>query len=174
MHRPVILPCVLGLLAMAGGVQAQGSQWAYFQGENGLLQAGVQAAGGEQLILKCDERGDGEVFAVIFSPTRLKPPSSRPQPRPVRMRFDGGRVIEDSWRHYEQTAMALNTRRDRTLPPFLNNLVDANDLQVFLDPVDGTRIEVNFHVSGAREAIARVYASCEDGDNPVADEAQAE
>lgn len=154
-------------VAMAGTAQAQNSSWAYFEGEGGLLQAGVQGAGGEQLILKCDERGDGEVFAVIFTPTRLKPPSSRPQPRDVRMRFDEGSPFVDSWRYYEQTVMALNTRRERQLPEFLIELADANELEVVLDPVDGSPVEVNFTVTGAREAVARVYESCGDGSNPL-------
>ncbi len=157
----------MGAAALATAAHAQDSAWAYFEGEGGLLQAGVQAAGGEQLILKCDETGDGEVFAVIFTPTRLKPPSARPQPRDVRMRFDGGRVEEDSWRYYEQTVMALNTRRERQLPPFLINLADANDLEVVLDPVDGSVIEINFQVTGARDAIGRVYESCQDDKNPL-------
>lgn len=155
------------IVLAAGAAHAQSSQWAYFEGEGGLLQAGVQGAGGEQLILKCDETGDGEVFAVIFTPTRLKPPSSRPQTRDVRLRYDGGSPQEDSWRYYEQTAMALNSRRERRLPEFLRPLADADALEVLLYPVDGNVIEVNFTVTGAREAINRVFESCQDSDNPI-------
>lgn len=152
---------------LAGAAQAQTSQWAYFEGEDGLMQAGIQASGGEQLILKCDEKGDGEVFAVIYTPSRLKPPSSRPQPRDIRLRFDDNAPIQESWRYYEQTALALNTRRDRQLPDFLRPMADANTLEVLLYPVDGSPIEVNFTVTGAREAAARVFESCEDGNNPI-------
>ena len=163
--------CALGGAALtaiaATPLSAQESAWAYFEGEGGLMQAGVQSANGEQLILKCDEPGDGEVFAVIYTPTRLKPPSARPQMRDVRMRFDEGPPFEDSWRHYEQTAMALNTRRDQQLGDFLNRLADANNLEVILDPVDGSVIEVKFVVTGTREAAARVFESCQDGDNPL-------
>lgn len=160
---------IAAAMAMLGSAAtAQTSAWAYFESEGGLLQAGVQTANGEQLIFKCDERGDGKVVAVIYTPARLKPPAARPQPRPVRMRFDAGATQVESWPYYEQTVMALNTRRERQLPPFLTNIADAHAFEVVLDPVDGSPIEITFQVTGAREAIARVYESCGDSTNPLA------
>ena len=171
MQKHVIVAGAATALAFAGlagtAAHAQDSAWAFFEGEGGLLQAGVQAADGEQLILKCDETGEGEVFAVIFTPSRLKPPSSRPQPRDIRLRYDGGSPDVDSWRYYEQTAMALNTRRERQLRDFLRPLADADSLEVILYPVDGSPIEVTFAVTGARDAIGMVYESCEDNDSPL-------
>jgi hypothetical protein len=169
MNHKFIAVTALAMIGTAASAQdaAPQSVWAYFEGENGLLQAGVQTAEGQQLILKCEQRGDGTVAAVIYSPDRLKAPGVRPQPRPIRMRFDGGSSEIVTWPYFEQTAMALNTRREQQLPPFLVDLADANVLEVMLDPVDGGPIEINFQVAGARDAIARVYESCADGNNPL-------
>ncbi len=159
--RLIITAAALAAL-LALPAQAQDSSWAYFGGDGAPLQAGVQGPEGGQLILKCDEPGANEVFAVIFSPTRLRPSTTRPQVRSLFLRFDEGNRIEVRWRYYEQTVLALNTRRDRNLEPFLRDLVDAENLEVRLDPADGTPFELNFHVAGAREAIDRVFSSCED------------
>src|SRR5690606_41556146 len=50
----------LGAVAIAAGASAQnaGSNWAYFEPEDGPMQAGVVNAKGEQLILKCDKPGN--------------------------------------------------------------------------------------------------------------------
>jgi hypothetical protein len=143
------------------------SVWAYFEGEGGLMQAGVQNAQGAQLIFKCDEAGDNTVYAVVFSPTRLRPPGPRPQVRPLTLRFDDGARDTFTWRYYDQTVVALNTRRDSTLPPFVAELVNATRLEVGLQPVDGSPFQLNFTVTGAREAIDRVFASCGDSANPL-------
>ncbi len=145
---------------------AQESAWAYFESD-GLMQAGTVTAAGDQLIIKCDERGDGKVSAVLYSSQRLKPPAPQPQPRDLRMRFDGGSPQVVSWPHFEQTAVAMNTRRARQLPEFLGWLADANTLQVIFDPVDGGPITVDYVVTGAREAIGRVYETCGDSTNPL-------
>lgn len=166
----------VAMLAGAGAgplsAQAQDSDWAYFEADEEtdgvrLMQAGVQTANGSQLILKCDEPGQGTVVAAIFVPENLAPPSQRPPARTIRMRFDDGAVKEDAWRYYPQTAMASNTRRDRQLPRFIADLADAKTLYVTLDPVDGTRVEVTFQTRGAREAIGRIYDRCKDT-NPLA------
>jgi len=168
--KAFVLPA-LGL-AVAGGIglaalpvqtaQAQSSAWGYFVPESGPIQAGVQSPEGGQLILKCDEPGKGEVFAVIVSPEQLRPASNRPQVRPLWLKFDDGSRDEDGWRHYENSVTALNTRRDRTLVQFLRDLADASTLEVRLEPSDGNPVLLNFQVAGAREAIARVFESCED------------
>jgi hypothetical protein len=149
-------------LAMASGAQAQESSWAYFEPEGAPMQAGLQSANGGQLILKCDETGEDKVFAVIFSPSRLRPPSNQPQVRALWLRYDDGPREEVRWRYYDQTVLALNTRRDSNLGPFLNDLVDATNLEIRLDATDGAPVELNFAVAGAREAIARVFESCRD------------
>ena len=156
----------LALLLIATGAQAQvapaESAWAYFEPEGAPMQAGVQSADGGQLILKCDERGEDKVFAVIASPSRLRPPSNQPQVRSLWLRYDGGTRQEVRWRYYDQTVLALNTRRDNNLAQFLNDLVGATNVEIRLDPTDGAPVELNFPVAGAREAIARVFESCGD------------
>lgn len=151
------------LLACASVTQAQGtSAWGYFEADGAPLQAGLVSPDGGQLILKCDEPGDGSVFAVIVSPQRLRPSTTRPQVRALWLTFDGGNREEVRWRYYEQSVMALNTRRDRNLEPFLREMVGADTLEVRFDPADGQPFSINFPVSGAREAIDRVFTSCED------------
>ena len=152
-----------GLAVCAGMAQAQGgSAWGYFEADGVPLQAGVVSPDGGQLILKCDEPGDGSVFAVIVSPERLRPTTRRPQVRSLWLQFDDGNREEVRWRYYEQSVTALNTRRDRNLEPFLRELVEADRLEVRFDP-DGTPpFNIGFTVTGARDAIDRVFESCED------------
>ena len=155
---------VAGIAALAAPSQssAQSSAWAYFEPDGAPLQAGVQSADGGQLILKCDETGEGEVFAVVVSPSRLRPSTNRPQVRSLWIRFDDGPRKEERWRYYEQSVTALNTSRDQTLVDFLNGMADANMVEIRLEPADGPPFEVNFQINGARDAIARVFESCED------------
>lgn len=157
----------LALAALAGPAAAQDSSWAYFEPDGAPIQAGVQSANGGQLILKCDETGSNSVFAVIFSPTRLRPATDRPQVRSLWLRYDGGNREEVRWRYYDQTVTALNTRRDNNLEPFLRDLVDASELEVRLEPTDGAPVELNFQVAGSRDAINRVFESC--GDRSIID-----
>jgi len=164
-----ISTCALAALAVvlvADSANAQDSAWAYFESD-GLMQAGTVTAAGDQLIIKCDERGDGKVAAVFFSTRPLKQPGARPIPRDIRLRFDNGAPRTVVWPYYEQTAIAMNTRRERQLPEFLGWLADANALQAQFDPVDGGPITLEFAVSGAREAVARVYEACGDSTNPL-------
>lgn len=151
------------LLACASVSQAQGtSAWGYFETDGAPLQAGLVSPDGGQLILKCDEPGDGSVFAVIVAPQRLRPSTNRPQVRSLWLQFDGGSREEFRWRYYEQSVMALNTSRDRNLEPFLREIVEADTLNVRFDPADGQPFAINFTVTGARDAIDRVFESCED------------
>lgn len=151
------------MLAAGSAAHGQGaSQWGYFEADGAPLQAGLVSPEGGQLILKCDERGEGSVFAVIVSPERLRPSTRRPQVRSLWLQFDNGSRDEFRWRYYEQSVMALNTRRDRNLEPFLRELVEADRLSVRFDP-DGTPpFNISFTVTGARAAIDRVFESCED------------
>jgi hypothetical protein len=164
--RAIILACAVAALS-AGTAYAQTSAWGYFEGENGLLQAGVATAEGQQLIIKCDESGDNKVFAAVHSPEQLAGPQQRPPARDVRLQFDGGRVIDTRWRFHPNTAIALNNRRESTLPLLLNEMVNANDLTIWLDPEDGADIRITFTVTGASEAINRVFESCGDSANPI-------
>lgn len=161
MQTKVLLATALA--ACAAAAQAQGnSAWAYFQPEGAPLQAGVVSPDGGQLILKCDEPGRGSVFAVIVSSERLRPSTTRPQVRSLWLRFDDGNREEVRWRYHEQSVLALNTRRDRNLEPFLRELVNADKLEVRFDPDGIPPFNITFTVTGARDAIDRVFESWED------------
>jgi hypothetical protein len=165
MRKTILAGCAL--LACASVTQAQGtSAWAYFESDDAPLQAGLVSPDGGQLILKCDAPGSRSVFAVIVSPQTLRPSTDRPQVRSLWLRWDGGNREELRWRYYDQSLMALNTSRDRNLPQFLADMADADQLEVRFDPADGQPFSINFTVTGARDAVARVFESCED-DNPL-------
>ncbi len=167
MHKLVIGLGAATALA-AGAAQAQGSAWGYFEGENGLLQAGVGNAEGQQIIIKCDESGDNKVFAAIHSPTSLAGVRQRPPARDVKLQFDGGRIVDTRFRYHPNTAIALNNRRESVLSDLLGPMVDANEVTIWLDPEDGSEIRMSFTVTGARDAINRVFESCSDSANPIA------
>lgn len=164
MNRYTIAGAVLASIAAvsAAAQDAPASQWGYYEPEGAPMQAGVASPEGGQLILKCDERGEDTVFAVIVSPSRLRPPSDRPQVRSIFLRFDGGSREEFRWRYYDTSVTAINANRDSTLQPFLNSMADANTLEVRLDPTDGAPVELNFPVTGARDAFRRIFESCGD------------
>ena len=153
----------VALAACAGMAQAQNtSTWAYFEPDDAPLQAGVVSPEGAQLILKCDEPGRRSVYAVIVSPTPLRGSTTRPEVRSIWLTFDAGNRREFRWNYYESSVVAMNSRRDRNLAPFLHNLVEAEALEVRFDPEDAQPFNVDFAVTGARDAIDRVFESCED------------
>src|SRR5690606_34047542 len=117
---------------------------------------------GAQLLLKCDKPGKGEVHAAIFTPSRLTPPYDSFTRRDVTQRFDDGPPRKVRWRYYTQTAMAVNQGNDRALNRLLPGLVEANELTVELDPVQASAMRETFTVTGAREAVERVYELCQD------------
>ncbi|TIX51133.1 hypothetical protein [Alteraurantiacibacter aquimixticola] len=166
--RKMMIAAGAAMALATGAAQAQNSAWGYFEGEGGLLQAGLGNAEGQQLLIKCDESGDNKVFAAIHSPQQLAGPQQRAPSRDVRMQLDGGRVIDTRWRFYPNTAIALNNRRESVLPDLVLPMADANELTVWLDPEDGTEIRMIFNVAGARDAINRVFESCDDDANPLA------
>lgn len=159
---PAMAAAGIAALAIPVATSAQSSAWGYYEPDDEPMQAGVQSSDGGQLILKCDDTGKGEVFAVVVSPNRLRPSTNRPQVRSLWIRFDDGPRKEERWRYYEQSVTALNTSRDQTLVDFLNGMADANMVEIRLEPADGPPFELNFQVTGARDAIARVFESCED------------
>ncbi|GAA0269687.1 hypothetical protein GCM10009127_07150 [Alteraurantiacibacter aestuarii] len=162
----LFLTGVASATLLATAAYAQDTDWGFFEDENGVMQAGVQSSGGDQLILKCNEPGDRSVFALIYTPEALGAPSTRASIRDVTLLFDGSTPRDAKWRYYQNTVEAVNTRRDRALIPFLESLADASHIEVRLDPVDGARRSIEFDVAGARDAIGRVYDSCGD-QNPL-------
>ena len=154
----------IGVAAMAAGASAQeaASNWRYFEPEGAPIQAGVVNAEGAQLILKCDKPGKKSVYAVMVNPGPLVPPSSDPYILPTEVRFDENSPQEDRWRFYDQSAVAIDMRGQLALTRFMNGLPTASKVRLRMYVERGRTVEVSFDVAGAQDAIARVYASCED------------
>lgn len=150
--------------ALATAAHGQTSVWGAFEaGESSGV--GVQSADGNQLMLKCDKKGPGQVYAVVVTKAPLAAPSSSFVMRPAWFQLDNRSPVEDSWRFYEKSAIAINKGTERSLSHLMVDLADAKKLQVRLSPgMRETPVTVNFDVTGAREAIAQVFESC--GDSP--------
>jgi hypothetical protein len=161
----------VALVAVPATAQEPTSAWQYYEPEGGTMQAGVVNAQGAQLILKCDKPGKGQVFAVVVSTEKLVPPSNQPfVNRSLELRFDSGAPIEDRWRYYEQSVVAIDQKPTIALTRFLNELADAAKFHVRMNPERARYVEAEFDVAGAREAIGRVYTSCQD-QSPVTPDA---
>lgn len=154
----------LGLAAMAATVAAQDAApaWQYFEPEGAPMQAGSVSPDGAQLILKCDKPGKRTVYAVVVTKDRLVPPSSAPFVLDTEVRFDEKAPLQDRWRFYDNSAVAVNIGSSRALTRFITGLTDASKLRVRMNVERGRYVEVNFNVAGAKDAIDRVYASCQD------------
>jgi hypothetical protein len=149
--------------ATSAAAQEQPSAWQYFEPDGGTVQAGVVNAQGAQLILKCDKPGRGQVYAVVVTPEKLVPPSNQPFiTRALEMRFDTGATVEDRWRYYEQSVVAIDQKPTIALSRFLNGLANASRFHIRMNPERARYVEAEFEVGGARDAIGRVYASCQD------------
>jgi hypothetical protein len=156
------------LVAAPAAAQGQNSAWGFFDSGNGGG-AGVQAGDGSQLLLKCDETGKREVYAVVFTQANLAVPggSTTFEVRPITFRFDSGSPMKESWRFNGQTASTGAERSSSSsLTRFLLKLAEASKLDVLLEPVSGRPVEVSFDVTGAKDAITRVYETCKD-DSPI-------
>jgi hypothetical protein len=161
------LTFAVALAAVPAAAQEQAPQpespWRYFEPEGGTIQAGVVNAQGAQLLLKCDKPGQGQVYAAVVSPDKLVPPTNDPfVTRALEIRFDAGAPFEDRWRYYEQLVVAIDQKPTIALTRFLNGLADASKFHIRMNPERARYVEAEFDVAGARDAIQRVYASCED------------
>lgn len=154
----------LGAAAIATASAAQDAvpTWQYFEPEGAPMQAGVVAPDGSQLILKCDKPGKRTVYAVMVSHERLVPPSQSPFVLPTEIRFDENAPFEDQWRFYDNSAVAINQGRSTALTRFLRGLTTASTLRLRMNVERGHTVERSFTVTGAKDAIDRVYASCQD------------
>lgn len=142
--------------------QAAQSAWQNFE-QGDMKGAVLEAPDGSQLVIKCDKPGRREVYALIFSPEKkLAVPNSRPISRPIRFTFDGKSPSTENWRFYEQYATALGKTNDRALPRFIIDLRKASTLRMILSTGIGPDVEMEFDVTGAREAIEHVYEVCRD------------
>lgn len=153
----------VALAAAPAAAQTQASPWQYYTPEGGTVQAGVVNAQGAQLIIKCDKPGKGQVFAVVVTPEKQVPPSNQPFiTRALELRFDANAPIEDRWRYYENSVVAIDQKPTIALSRFLNGLAGASKFRIRTNPERARYVEAEFEVAGARDAIARVYESCQD------------
>lgn len=156
------------LAACAGGAYAQDealdTKWGFYQPDGEPMQAGVVAADGSQLILKCDKRGKREVYAVVVATGNLARtlPDSRFETYPVTLRMDSNPPWEDNWRFNDRFAMAVDKGNTRSLTRLLEKLHSADALEVRLRPLQRSPTVIRFETTGARDAIQRVYESCGD------------
>jgi hypothetical protein len=152
----------VALAAVSGAAAAQSDNWRYFEPEGQPIQAGVVNPNGAQLILKCDKPGKKSVYAVVVTPDRLVPPSRDPFVLPTEVRFDERPPMEDRWRFYDQSAVAIDMRGQNALTRFMGGLPTASKVRIRMNVERGRTVEVNFDVAGAQDAINRVYESCKD------------
>ena len=161
---------VLGvaLAALSAAAGAQNSAWGFFGSPGQASGAGVQAADGSQLLIKCDKPGKRRVFAVVVATTNLARPLPNDQFEsfPVTLRMDDKAAWDDNWRFNDKFAMAVDKGNDRSLTRLLAKLDGATALQVQLRPFKAAPVLINFKVAGAHDAIAKVYEACQD-DSPV-------
>jgi hypothetical protein len=156
------------LAALSAGALAQAppanTKWGFYEPEGGTLQAGVVAADGSQLILKCDKSGNRQVYAVVVANTDLARALSddRYESYPVMLRFDSDPPWDDNWRFNGRFAMAVDKGNVRSLTRLLEKLHDADKLELRLQPIMRSPVTINYDVTGAQDAIERVFASCRD------------
>ncbi len=140
------------------------TKWGFFTPEGGTMQAGVVAPDGSQLILKCDKQGRRQVYAVVVANTNLARVQSDDgyESFPVELRFDADPPWDDNWRFNDRFAMAVDKGNDRSLTRLLEKLHKADRMEIRLQPVMRGEVTINYEVTGAHDAIQRVYASCRD------------
>ena len=154
----------IALAAGPAAAVAQEGSWGYFEPGDGTLQAGIAAADGSQLILKCDKKGKDKVYAVIAVGTELAPAkgASEFESREVMLTYDGGSPADDQWRFNDKFAMAMNDHNVRAMDRFGAKLAAAEKLDVILKPFRKAPVQLSFDVTGANAAMERVYAACGD------------
>ncbi|HEY7807712.1 MAG TPA: hypothetical protein VIC34_10990 [Croceibacterium sp.] len=159
----------VALAALSTAAIAQSSAWGFFNGANGGMGAGVQAADGAQLLIKCDKPGKHSVFAVVVSPLNLAPPLpiNQFESDPVTVRMDDAAPWDDNWRFNDKFAMAVDQGNTRSLERLLGKLQSASTFDIHMRPVGKGEVHTTFSVAGAKEAIDKVFAGCKD-DNPLA------
>ena len=157
----------LALAATSGAVVAQDqpstSAWGFFEADGGANGASVEGEDGSHLVLKCDKPGSREVYAIVLTADdRLVPPNDRPYARGITFQFDGRAPKTENWGFFERYAIAQGKTSDRALARFIISLRGASRVQLRLDAATGADVEMDFNVTGATEAIGRVYEICKD------------
>jgi phosphoribosylformylglycinamidine (FGAM) synthase-like amidotransferase family enzyme len=161
---------IMGAMLAAGSAAAMAqdapaeTRWGFYEPEGGTMQAGVVAADGAQMILKCDKPGKRSVYAVIATNTNLARalPDDRFESFPVTVRLDEESPWEDNWRFNDKFAMAVDKGNTRSLTRLLEKLHKADKIELRFKPNNGKQTIVEFETTGAQDAIERVYASCKD------------
>ena len=158
----------MALAAISAPAAAQDSVWQFYEPEGSTLQAAVLAADGSQLILKCDKPGKRKVYAVVAVPTQLAPAKGAAgyESRPVTLTFDNNAPVKDQWRFNDKFAVAMNEVNLRTMTKFAEKLAGASKLNVIMEPFELSPYLTTFDVTGATDALAKVYESCKD-ESPV-------
>ena len=154
----------LALDAVSSATVAQTPTWQFYEPGNGTLQAFVVAKDGTQFIIKCDQPGKRKVFAVVVTNSSLVAPmpDNKFESGPVTFRADAGAPQNDNWRYNDKFVMAVDQGNERSLTRLLEQIDGANALEVRLKPLGRTETGVDFDVTGAREAIEKVYTTCKD------------
>lgn len=154
---------IVALLAAAPAAAQQGGNWGYFEA-NGGFGVGVQSPDGNQLMLKCDKPGKGEVYAAVATKISMVAPARSFVIRPVKFRFDDRPPFEDRWRFYTNTAAAVDKGTERSLTHFMLDLPKSRtvDLMLYWDSRNPIPLELKFNVDGAKAAIDQVFAKCQD------------
>lgn len=156
------------LAVVSAAATGQSSAWGFFGGPGMASGAGVQASDGSQLLIKCDKPGKHNVFAVIVATTNQAAPlpANKYESQPVTLRMDTGAPWDDNWRFNDKFAMAVDQGTTRSLTRLLQKLADAKTVEVHLKPAAHPVYNTTFNVTGAKEAIAKVYSDCGDT-NPL-------
>lgn len=157
----------VALAAIAVASQAQAPGWNMYEapgkGDFKPIQVFVQGSNNTQLIIKCDKPGQFETYAIIATQTALATSVQRSfEIRPVKIRFDGGSAIDDTWRFNGSFASAFDDRSQRTMTRFIQKLVTASKVEIQLEPFRQAPVMTSFDVANGKDAINQVYASCKD------------
>lgn len=143
--------------------QAAETPWQFFDGEGGMYGALVQSEDGSQVAIKCDKPGRKEVYAMILPATKkLAVANIRAITRPIRFQFDSRSPTTENWRIYETYASALGKTGDASLTRFITGLRNASAVKIRVDTGIGPDVDLAFDVSGARDAVTKVYTTCKD------------
>jgi hypothetical protein len=155
----------VALMATSAAAQDGGSSWQFAHAGNqddGPLVAFVNASDGNTLAFKCDKPGKRSVYAAISTEERIGNPSPIPSSRTVTYRFDDGSPQKDNWRYFERIAVAFNTSRDAPIVRFIQRMGNAKQVEIRLEPLNGSPITMTFDVAGAPDALPKVFESCKD------------
>lgn len=157
----------VALLAVGAATQAQAPGWNMYEapgkGDFKPIQVFVQGTNGTQLIIKCDKPGQFETYAIVATQSALSASiQGRFEIRPVRIRFDGGAAIDDTWRFSGSFASAFDDRSQRTMTRFVQKLVTASKVEIQLEPFRQAPVQASFDVANGKDAINQVYTSCKD------------